>query len=210
MINTFELIEWLGIPIRTNTNESIMEFFAPIKSPLAHSTDANKHKKLASLLDGYEAIEKKLNYTFCDKSLMLQAFSHESFTANDICPNYNSLDFVGDGIMNYLLCRHLIRDFRRFSAYEIGFFTNLLRSNTCFATVSIRHEIYKYIRYMDTGIHNSLGSFVTFIKKNQCRPLNDVSQAKFCLFSFFFLVLVLEKLLIIECVKLLYYCYIIC
>lgn len=175
MVNTFELIEWLGIPIRTNTNGCATEFFAPVKSPLAYSTDKNKHDKLESILDGYEHIEKKLNYTFRDRSFMLQAFSHESFMANDICPNYDSLDFVGDGIINYVLCRHLFRESRRFSADEIEFFTNLLKSNSCFATVSIRHEIHKYIRVMDTKLHGSLASFVKFIQKNQCNPINDVS-----------------------------------
>lgn len=176
MINTFELIEWLGIPIRTNTNGVATEFFAPVKSPLAYSTDENKHGKLENLLRGYEDVEKKLNYTFRDKSFLLQAFSHKSFTANDICPQFDSLDFVGDGVMNYLLCRHFFRDSRRFSAHEIDFFTRLLKSNACFAIISIRHEIYKYIRLTDTKIHNSLASFVKFIQKNQCKPMNDVSQ----------------------------------
>lgn len=177
MVNTFELIEWLGIPIRTNANGSAMEFFAPIKSPLSYSTNENKHKKLENLIDGYDEVEKKLNYTFRDKSFLLQAFSHESFAANDICPNYDSLDFIGDGIINYVLCRHLFRDSRRFSAHEMEFFTNLLKSNSCFATVSVRHGLHKFIRITDTKIHSTLASFVKFIQKNQCKPLNDVSQA---------------------------------
>lgn len=177
MVNTFELIEWLGTPIRTNANGCATEFFAPVKSPLAYSTAANKHGKLESLLDGYDDVEKKLNYTFRDKSFLLQAFSHKSFTANDICPQYDSLDFVGDGIINYLLCRHLFRDSRRFSAHEIDFFTRLLKSNACFAIVSIRHDIHKYIRLTDTKIHNNLGSFVKLIQKNRCKPMNDVSEA---------------------------------
>lgn len=176
MVNTFELIEWLGIPIRTNANGSATEFFAPVKSPLAHSTNENKHNKLKRLLDGYDEVEKKLNYRFRDKSFLLQAFSHESFTGNDICPNYDSLDFVGDGIINYVLCRHLFRDPRRFSADEIEFFTRLLKSNSCFATVSIRHEIYKYIRLTDTKMCSDVKFFAKFIQKNQCRPINDVCQ----------------------------------
>nr|ACZ26274.1 dicer-1-like protein [Mayetiola destructor] len=130
---------------------------------------------MESLLDGYEQIEKKLNYTFRDKSFMLQAFSHESFTANDICPNYDSLDFVGDGIINYLLCRHLFREAGgQFSANEIEFFTNTLKSNCCFATVSIRHGIHNFFRLMDTKLNGSLASFVKFVQKNQCQPINDV------------------------------------
>lgn len=178
MVNTFELIEWLDIPIRTNANGSATDFFAPVKSPLAYSTDENKHIKLESLLVGYDNVEKKLNYTFRDKSFMLQAFSHESFAANDICPNYHSLDFVGDGIMNYVLCRHLFRDLRRLSAHELETFMSLLRSNSCLATVSIRHEIYKYIRLSDTKVRGSLSSFVKFVQKNQCKPIDDVSHNK--------------------------------
>lgn len=186
MLNTFEFIEWLGIPIRTD-NKTPLNFFAAPKSPASHSPD--EHCKLNRLLDGYDTVEKMLLYNFCDKTYLLQAFSHESFSSNDICPNYKSLDFVGDAILNYIIVRHLFRDPRFFSAIELKHITNLLISNSNYATVSMRHQLHKYLRHTVPSIRSDIARFAVLFQRNRGKPIDDVRfdcSWLFSVFIFFF------------------------
>lgn len=175
MLNAFEFIQWLGIPIRTNEDDSMPNFFAKPKSPLKHPDSDECHQKLNKLVDGYDAIEQVLRYNFRDKSYLLQSFSHESFTTNDICSHYKSLDFTGDAILNYILVRHLFRDPRNFSANQLESLVQLLISNSNFAVVSVRHQLHKYLRYTLPSLRDDITSFVTFIQRNRCKPIDDVS-----------------------------------
>ena len=48
----------------------------------------NAHDKLTHLLGGYDAFEAHIQYSFKDKSYLLQAFTHASYHYNNITDCY--------------------------------------------------------------------------------------------------------------------------
>ena len=55
-------------------------------------------------------IENKINYTFHDRQLLEQAFTHKSIN-NSPRFNYERLEFLGDSILDSVISRELMREF---------------------------------------------------------------------------------------------------
>ena len=74
----------------------------------------------------YNEIEKKIGYTFKDKSLLVQAFTRSSFTnekGRDAYQSNQVLEFFGDSVLSCALVTLFLRDFSR--RYEHGVATEL-------------------------------------------------------------------------------------
>ncbi len=54
-------------------------------------------------------IERKLDYTFKDKALLIRAFTHSS-AAHDAQKNYESLEFLGDSVLDLVVAKQLMRE----------------------------------------------------------------------------------------------------
>lgn len=68
------------------------------KSPLLlHSP--NPHETLEQLLDGYCVFEDIIGYQFQDRSYLLQAMTHASYTPNRLTDCYQRLEFLGDAVL---------------------------------------------------------------------------------------------------------------
>ncbi|XP_055316038.1 endoribonuclease Dcr-1-like [Sitodiplosis mosellana] len=171
MQNALAFIDWLGVPLISDTGTYC---WPQPKSPLLVENSVETQRRLNEILDGYDAIEKKLQYKFQDKAYLLQSVSHESFTTNELTPNYVGLDFVGDAITNYAITRHLFRQLQFLDATDLENACQLLYSNSCFATVSVRNEFHKFLRYTHPEIRNNINSFVAFLRANRFKPVNDL------------------------------------
>lgn len=172
MQNTLALIQWLGVPLFSNsTNYALSQ----PESPILGEDNNETKRRLNQILDGYDTLEKKLNYDFRNKAFLLQAVTHESFTTNDITPDYRGLDFAGDAVLNYIIVRHVFRQPQYFDADELQNISSLLQGNSSLATVSVRNEFYKFLRYTAPDIRDSINSFVAFLRRNHFRPVDDVS-----------------------------------
>ena len=70
----------------------------------------NKFRFLHVSSDSITKIEKKVNYTFEDKELLKQAFTHKSIN-NSPRFNYERLEFLGDSVLDIVISRELMREF---------------------------------------------------------------------------------------------------
>ncbi|KAE8573160.1 Putative dicer-1 [Halyomorpha halys] len=113
-------MSWLGIKvlpkeeINTTTQSSLVQLIGSIKadentvvnftslsepvSPLLRHVD-DPEGELAYLLSGFEALESSLHYSFRDKSYLLQAMSHASYSPNRVTDCYQRLEFLGDAVL---------------------------------------------------------------------------------------------------------------
>lgn len=194
MQNTFAFIQWLGIPLFTNPSNCM--WLQP-KSPLQKEFNDHTKTKLNQLLDGYDTFQQKIRYNFQNKAYLLQSITHHSFTSNDLTPDYHGLDFIGDAILNYLIVRHLFRQPVYLDADELSEFSTLLYCNSSIATISIRNDLHKYLRYTTPELRDDINSFVAFLRRNKFKPVDDVSviyhiiltNIENVLFDFFFFAL---------------------
>ena len=70
----------------------------------------NKFKFYILILIRQTKIERKINYTFKDKELIRQAFTHKSIN-NSPRFNYERLEFLGDSVLDIVISRELMREF---------------------------------------------------------------------------------------------------
>ncbi len=59
----------------------------------------------------FEEVEKRIGYTFKDKSLLRQAFTHISYARDEGCSHYETLEFLGDALLNFLIVDMLVDAF---------------------------------------------------------------------------------------------------
>lgn len=56
-------------------------------------------------------IENTIGYTFKDKNLLVQAFTHTSFSNEHNTPSYERLEFLGDATIGYIIAHELFRKY---------------------------------------------------------------------------------------------------
>lgn len=173
-------IEWLGISLRsetTNKGNLKFGFWPKPKSPLKANTPETQ-KKLNQLLYGYDKFEQHIGYNFNDRSFLLQAMSHESFTTNDLTDSYERLEILGDRILNYMIARHLYEDSRQFTSLELWRISSFILSNRAFALIAIRNKFNFYARYLISNLNKSVAIFFEIARKNDFKPSKDVSEVQ--------------------------------
>ncbi len=59
----------------------------------------------------YEDLEARINYTFRNRDLLRQAFTHISYAREKGLPHYETLEFLGDALLNFLIVDILVEEF---------------------------------------------------------------------------------------------------
>lgn len=132
--------------------QTIYGYWKAPKSPLIRCIpDADETLKI--LLDGFEQFEEDLNYKFKDKSYLLQAMTHASYTPNRLTDCYQRLEFLGDAVLDYLITRHLYDDVRLHSPGALTDLRSALVNNTIFASLAVRHGFHKYFRHLSPALN---------------------------------------------------------
>lgn len=139
--------------------------WAAPKSPLLLHV-SNPHAMLDRLLDGYDVFETAIGYQFRDRSYLLQAMTHASYSSNRLTDCYQRLEFLGDAVLDYLITRHLYEDPRQHSPGALTDLRSSLVNNTIFASLAVRHGFHKYFRHLSPGLNEVIGRFVRIQHEN--------------------------------------------
>ena len=107
-------------------------------------------------------IERKINYSFKEKSFLVQALTHASYIGNRITPSYERLEFLGDGILDYLVTCFLYTNGGNMEKTpgEITELRSALVQNNAFASIVIKAGLEKHILHESPEIMNKI---------NECR-----------------------------------------
>ncbi|XP_034485812.1 endoribonuclease Dcr-1 [Drosophila innubila] len=135
------------------------------RSPLLHFAP-NATVELEHLLSGFEEFEANLGYKFRDRSYLLQAMTHASYTPNRLTDCYQRLEFLGDAVLDYLITRHLYEDPRQHSPGALTDLRSALVNNTIFASLAVRHGFHKYFRHLSPGLNDVIDRFVRIQQEN--------------------------------------------
>nr|WDW26280.1 dicer-2 [Amrasca biguttula biguttula] len=123
-------------------------------------------------LDHPHLLENILNYKFRDRSFLLQALTHSTFSRNVVTLNYQRLEFLGDALIDFLITVHI---YERCSTLSPGDLTDLrsaLVNNITLACLSVRHQFHKFLLYHSNLLHDTISVFV----KNQMSKENVVDE----------------------------------
>uniref|UniRef100_A0A182MLF3 ribonuclease III n=1 Tax=Anopheles culicifacies TaxID=139723 RepID=A0A182MLF3_9DIPT len=123
-------------------------------------------RELARLLQGFDVFEEVLGYRFQDRSYLLQAMTHASYSPNRLTDCYQRLEFLGDAILDYLITRHLYEDRRQHSPGALTDLRSALVNNTIFASLAVRHGFHKYFLHLSPGLQEVIDRFVRIQQEN--------------------------------------------
>uniref|UniRef100_A0A182RPL1 ribonuclease III n=1 Tax=Anopheles funestus TaxID=62324 RepID=A0A182RPL1_ANOFN len=123
-------------------------------------------RELARLLQGFAVFEEVLGYQFQDRSYLLQAMTHASYSPNRLTDCYQRLEFLGDAILDYLITRHLYEDRRQHSPGALTDLRSALVNNTIFASLAVRHGFHKYFLHLSPGLQEVIDRFVRIQQEN--------------------------------------------
>nr|AUZ94233.1 dicer-1 [Recilia dorsalis] len=143
----------------------------PPKSPLLRHVE-DPEGELAQLLDGYDVLERQLKYRFRDRSYLLQAMTHASYSPNRLTDCYQRLEFLGDAVLDYLITRHLYEDARQHCPGALTDLRSALVNNTIFASLAVRHGFHKYFRHLSPGLAEVVERFVR-IQEENCHAISE-------------------------------------
>ncbi|GAB0099255.1 Endoribonuclease Dcr-1 [Sergentomyia squamirostris] len=144
---------------------TVYGWWAQPKSPLLDHYPQHK-QMLSLLLDGFDQFEEAIGYEFRDKSYLLQAMTHASYSPNRLTDCYQRLEFLGDAVLDYLITRHLYEDPRQHSPGALTDLRSALVNNTIFASLAVRHGFHKYFRHLSPGLNEVIDRFVRFQHEN--------------------------------------------
>ena len=68
----------------------------------------------------YNEIESKLGYTFKNKALLAQAFTHSSYANAENVEDNERMEFVGDAILGYIVTEYIFANFPDSSAGQLS------------------------------------------------------------------------------------------
>lgn len=161
------------------------------RSPLLHYAP-NANVELEHLLSGFEEFEANLGYKFRDRSYLLQAMTHASYTPNRLTDCYQRLEFLGDAVLDYLITRHLYEDPRQHSPGALTDLRSALVNNTIFASLAVRHGFHKYFRHLSPGLNDVIDRFVRIQQENGHSISEEVSdRIEFHKFSIYIITIII-------------------
>uniref|UniRef100_A0A034VQZ7 ribonuclease III n=2 Tax=Bactrocera dorsalis TaxID=27457 RepID=A0A034VQZ7_BACDO len=157
------------VPGSTNPDENgniivYGNWVAPKSPLLVYSPNATQ--ELEYMLEGFDEFEATLGYRFRDRSYLLQAMTHASYSPNRLTDCYQRLEFLGDAVLDYLITRHLYEDPRQHSPGALTDLRSALVNNTIFASLAVRHGFHKYFRHLSPGLNEVIDRFVRIQNEN--------------------------------------------
>ena len=99
-----------------------------------------------------EQLQKKLGYSFKNASLLKQALTHKSFGRD----NYERLEFVGDGILDYVIALNLFYKYPHLPEGELSKMRSALVNQDTLKELAIELDLGKYL-YLGDGEEKSEG-----------------------------------------------------
>ena len=94
----------------------------------------------------YEEVEDRIGYTFSDKDLLKQAFTHVSYARDKGVSHYEILEFLGDALLNFLIVDILVEEFPEKREGSLASLKAYLISEEFFNELAGDIDLPKYIR----------------------------------------------------------------
>ena len=105
------------------------------------------HKALAG-----KKMEDIIGWKFKNRSLLLQALTHASYTRNRLTDSYQRLEFLGDAILDYLVTCHIYRKFPDYNPGQISCMRSALVDNISFADMAVRLKLHKVLLHTSPSL----------------------------------------------------------
>ncbi|XP_075522094.1 ribonuclease 3-like protein 3 isoform X3 [Primulina tabacum] len=115
-------------------------------------------------LPSLKEVEKIIGYSFNNRSLLDQAFTHPSYHKD--CVSYERLEYVGDSVLNLLVAKE---QFSMYPNLPPGSLTPLRAANVDtekLARAAVQHNFHLYVRHENPVLKKRIQSFIDALPKH--------------------------------------------
>ncbi|KYM95939.1 Endoribonuclease Dicer [Cyphomyrmex costatus] len=148
-----KLLKWFGILPDFKINELLD---SNSQNSKIITSELNYHMPWA------DTLEIRIGYKFKNRELLLQAFTHPSYTANTITECYQKLEFIGDAILDFLITCYIYENNENLSPGKLTDLRSALVNNITFACLSIRYGLHVALLSYAPKLHEIIDRFVKF------------------------------------------------
>lgn len=119
----------------------------------------NRHV-IDRMLCAPEKIEQVLGYQFRNRTYLLQAFTHATYTSNYLTSSYQQLEFLGDAVLDFLVTLYIYERNPSMSPGQLTDLRSALVNNVNLACVLVRNELHRFILSQSPMLTDTIGKFV--------------------------------------------------
>ena len=105
-------------------------------------------------------IETQLEYVFKDKSFLIEALTHSSYSMNKITNSYERLEFIGDAILDYLVTCHLMSTKKDLTPGTITNLRSALVNNNTLADIAVKNGLHKHLLQQSPELFKRISVYV--------------------------------------------------
>ncbi|CAL8071278.1 unnamed protein product [Calicophoron daubneyi] len=184
--SALRLMRWFGIDCLPAVDGYLRPSGAPwVQPPPAIGPSDPRWNNLieAHLAWRFDELETRLQYTFKDPSLLIQAFTHPSYhqlrkaprsnpdldTSTEIFLTdtdcYQRLEFLGDAVLDYVITRFLYDDSKQHSPGVLTDLRSALVNNNIFAALAVRIGLHEFLRASSPQLLYTIDAFVRYQKE---------------------------------------------
>lgn len=114
------------------------------------------------------SFEKEIGYVFKNKELLLEAFTHPSYSENTITGSYQRLEFLGDAVLDFLVTLHIYDNCSdKLTPGKLTDLRSALVNNYTFATVAVDNNCNQKLKEYSPVLFTTIGGFVKSLKEYQ-------------------------------------------
>ncbi|KAF2900394.1 hypothetical protein ILUMI_05788 [Ignelater luminosus] len=166
-VDGLKLLEWLNIIPASENIESLLQKELPnpvITNAINISVDSH--------IPLWRDIERRLGYHFNNRAYLLQALTHSSYTPNRITYCYQTLEFLGDAILDFLITCHIYEICRDLNPGQLTDLRSALVNNITFAGFTVRCGFHKFLLFSNNTLLDYIDNFVGF-QESKDHAIND-------------------------------------
>ncbi|XP_069951425.1 endoribonuclease Dicer-like isoform X2 [Cherax quadricarinatus] len=112
-----------------------------------------------------DRLEKAIKYSFNDKSFIVQAVTHSSYSPNKVTDCYQRLEFLGDAVLDYLVTGHIYSNYTSYSPGQISDLRSHYVKNETLAKVAAEMKLTKHLLHMAPKLSASIDKFLKLLEE---------------------------------------------
>ncbi|KAK5650969.1 hypothetical protein RI129_001998 [Pyrocoelia pectoralis] len=161
-------LKWLGIVPEFENIDRLFEMEPP--NPAFVDNIANR--SIEYHIPAWEKVEARLCYKFRNRAYLLQALTHASYVSNRITNCYQTLEFLGDAVLDFLITCYIFEASESLSPGDLTDLRSALVNNVTFACFTVRCGFQKHLLFSNNQLSKYIDTFVRYQELNN-HKIND-------------------------------------
>ncbi|XP_015183335.1 PREDICTED: endoribonuclease Dicer isoform X2 [Polistes dominula] len=157
LVGAVKLMIWLNI-LPSNTDIHSLLYSVSQKPEIGFG-DPNLYMPWA------DKLETNMGYKFKNRAYLLQAFTHPSFTENNVTEGYQRLEFLGDAIIDFLITAYIHQNWKSLNPGDVTDLRSALVNNITFACLAVKYGLHTSLLAYAPQLNDVIDRFVKFQEK---------------------------------------------